>query len=53
MGEVLAAHDAVAECAVIGVADQRRIADGKEYTMPSTIEDPEALETIEAAVRHA
>ncbi|HSK95691.1 MAG TPA: AMP-binding protein, partial [Euzebyales bacterium] len=113
MEEVLAAHTAVAECAVIGVTDQvkgqipvgfvvlkagartedddlkreliqmirdevgpvaafrdvrvvarlpktrsgkilrrtmRHIADGEEYTMPSTIEDPAALETIKEAV---
>jgi propionyl-CoA synthetase len=116
MEEVLAAHDAVAECAVIGVADQvkgqvpvgfvvlkaghqiaddtlrrelvqmirdevgpvaalrevrvvaslpktrsgkilrgtmRRIVDGKEYAMPSTIEDAGALETIKAAVQRS
>jgi propionyl-CoA synthetase len=114
MEEVVAAHDAVAECAVIGVADQmkgqipsgfvvlkagvdvdhdelaaelvqmvrnevgpvaafrnvrvvdklpktrsgkilrrtmRSIADGQDYATPSTIEDPEALETIEHAVQ--
>jgi propionyl-CoA synthetase len=114
MEEVLAAHEAVAECAVIGVADQvkgqipigfvvlkagaetdsdvlqgelvqmirdevgpvaafrdvrvvarlpktrsgkilrrtmRQIADGEDYAMPSTIEDPGALETIKEAVQ--
>ncbi len=113
MEEVVAAHDAVAECAVIGVADDmkgqvplgfvvlksgedidhddlrgelvqkvrdevgpvaafkdvrvvsklpktrsgkilrrtmRRIADGEQYTTPSTIEDPDALDTIRSAV---
>ncbi|HSK90349.1 MAG TPA: propionyl-CoA synthetase [Euzebyales bacterium] len=116
MEEVVAAHAAVAECAVIGVADQmkgqvpvgfvvlkagvdvdhdrlrsevvamvrdevgpvaafrdlrvvdrlpktrsgkilrrtmRRIADGQEYAVPSTIEDPGALDTIRAAVGRA
>jgi propionyl-CoA synthetase len=116
MEEVLAAHVAVAECAVIGVADQmkgqipvgfvvlkagaeverdelrrqlvqmireeigpvaafrdvrvvrslpktrsgkilrrtmRHIADGEDYAVPSTIEDPGALETIEEAVGNA
>ena len=116
MEEVLAAHDAVAECAVIGVADQmkgqipvgfvvlkagaeaepeelrrqlaqmirdeigpvaafrdvcvvrslpktrsgkilrrtmRHIADGEDYAIPSTIEDPAALETIKEAVGDA
>jgi propionyl-CoA synthetase len=116
MEEVLAAHDAVAECAVIGIADQmkgqipvgfvvlkagaevepeelrrqlvqmirdeigpvaafrdvrvvrslpktrsgkilrrtmRHIADGEDYAMPSTIEDPAALETIKEAVGNA
>jgi hypothetical protein len=28
----------------------RNIADGKDYTTPSTIEDPDALATIEQAV---
>ena len=116
MEEVLAAHDAVAECAVIGVTDQmkgqvpvgfvvlkagatvdhdelvqdlvrmireeigpvaafrdarvvdrlpktrsgkilrrtmRSIADGEEYAIPSTIEDPGALESIKQAVTQA
>jgi propionyl-CoA synthetase len=115
MEEVLSAHAAVAECAVIGVADpvkgqvpvglvilksgadvdddvlcdeliksvreeigpvaafrdvrvverlpktrsgkilrrtMRRIADGDEYSVPSTIEDPAALDTIKEAIGH-
>jgi propionyl-CoA synthetase len=116
MEEVLSAHTAVAECAVIGVADKvkgqipvgfvvlkagvevdhdplctelvkmvrdeigpvaafrnvrvvdrlpktrsgkilrktmRRIADGDDYPVPSTIEDPAALDTIKDAIEHA
>jgi propionyl-CoA synthetase len=116
MEEIVAAHDAVAECAVIGVADElkgqlpvgfvvlkagvdtahaqltrelvqavrdelgavaafrdvrvvdklpktrsgkilrrtmRTIADGQQYATPSTIEDPDALETIRAAVQRS
>jgi propionyl-CoA synthetase len=116
MEEVVSAHAAVAECAVIGVADpvkgqipvglvvlkagvevdddalrkeliqmvrdevgpvaafrdvrvvdrlpktrsgkilrrtMRRIADGEEYPVPSTIEDPTALDTIKEAIGHA
>jgi hypothetical protein len=30
-----------------------RIADGRECTKPSTIEDPDALESSKATVRHA
>ena len=33
--------------------DMRRIADGQEYVMPSTIEDAGALETIRAAVQRS
>jgi hypothetical protein len=31
----------------------RHIADGEDYAVPSTIEDPGALETIEEAVGNA
>jgi hypothetical protein len=31
----------------------RRIADGEEYPVPSTIEDPTALDTIKEAIGHA
>jgi len=31
----------------------RRIADGDDYPVPSTIEDPAALDTIKDAIEHA
>ena len=40
--EVLAEHNDVAECAVIGIADN------EPYKMPATIDDPAILDEIKA-----
>jgi len=62
MEEVISGHQCVAECAVIAAGDElkgqvpvggkilrstvRKIADGEDYKVPSTIDDPAILDEI-------
>src|SRR5205814_142225 len=49
MEEILASHPDVAECAVLGTI--KKSADGDQWAMPATIEDPKVLDEIGDALK--